>query len=898
MKKRLIVFVTIVFILLGIGSVRAVDNFNLAVEQTHQETCPTVFTVYQFTVTNVGDEVDTYTVSKSGSAAAWALSSPPGFVLEPGNSQAIFVYVTPSKGAQTGTYSLDLAVTGGKAGIKQLEVVLDIDECHALEIDSQETSQEICTGESASYSFVVENKGYWSENVRLSLSGSAAQWSSLSEEFLRLENGESQIINIFTEPEVNQLGDFDLAVTARSLESNALDNKEFDLIVNGCYAVDLSANENFASFCENSEVKVPLTLKNSGTARDTYTINIEGVQWSAMDQTQVTLESGSQTTINAIIFPGYGVQGKFPITVTAKSLNGDAYDSIDLTANVMKCHEVSMSITEESDVICPITTENYVVEIMNVGTKTERFGLSLSAPSWVSLEANSIELGPAQSGKLNLIANPDANVLATKYPIDVEVKSLSASGVSARDSMNLEVSSRDSCFGVRTTAEKDSIKISYGEGTLMPIVIENIGSETESFSLDLSGNGAAFGQLNPSSVIINGNSAETVYVYIAIPEETERDTYSLIVSARDKLGVVSSSSTIYISLTDEPTIIEQPEPLVSDDSELGLFASIKAGFNRLTDSITGVFTKSDSAESTEELLEESEEETPIESEDFPEELLDEIPEELLDELEEETPEELLDELLEESEEETPEELLEETTENEKNIFSSINTESIKQSIYEHRYKVLLIFVVILVLVVLIAGKSEDKKGNKKSAWKRFTDWLEEEDENIEEIEIIDEIKPKKSLKTKKEHKGIWKRFTNWLEKEDELDILYKDSKPSKKKVEVTKPAKKKGKGAWSKFTDWLDEEEELIKPISNKKVTNTKSSKKNEKVTKPAKKKGKGAWSKFTAWLDEEEEIEKPKIKKTLAVTKPVKKSKTKSKPNKKKEKTGLDKFKKWLDEE
>ena len=106
--KRILVFVTLVCVLLGIGSVSAAASFNLNAEQVSQETCPTVFTVYQFTVSNTGDDVDTYTVSKSGSAAAWALISPPGFVLQPGDSQSVFVYVTPNRNAQTGSYNLDL----------------------------------------------------------------------------------------------------------------------------------------------------------------------------------------------------------------------------------------------------------------------------------------------------------------------------------------------------------------------------------------------------------------------------------------------------------------------------------------------------------------------------------------------------------------------------------------------------------------------------------------------------------------------------------------------------------------------------------------------------------------------------------------------------------------------
>ena len=117
-KKRLLVFVTLLCVLLGVGSVTAAYDFTLTSEGLSQETCPTVFTVYQFTVTNTGDETDIYTVSKAGNAAAWALTSPPGFVLKSGDSENIFVYVTPSRNAKAGSYSLDITVTGSHAGAK------------------------------------------------------------------------------------------------------------------------------------------------------------------------------------------------------------------------------------------------------------------------------------------------------------------------------------------------------------------------------------------------------------------------------------------------------------------------------------------------------------------------------------------------------------------------------------------------------------------------------------------------------------------------------------------------------------------------------------------------------------------------------------------------------------
>jgi uncharacterized membrane protein len=899
MKKRVIVFIAILIVLLGISNVRAEANFILSTEQTSQETCPTVFTVYQFTVTNNGNEVDTYTVSKSGSAANWVIVSPPGFVLEPGSSESLYVYVTPSKSARSGDYILDISVTGDKAGSKTSSVNLKVGECHAVLVNQIDSFQEICTGESTSYTFAVQNTGQWTENVRLSLAGSAAQWSSLSEEFLRLEPEESKSVTLFADPVANEVGDFDITVTVRSLESNALTSEEFDLKINGCYGVELSADENFASFCENSEVTVPLVIKNPGTASNSYNLEISGADWISLEQTQVTLDAGQQRTIDAVLFPGFNVQGKFPITITADTQFGDKSDDIILTANVMKCHDISVSVSEEDDIICPRTSKIYSADIMNTGTKTERFSLSLSAPTWVKLSEESVVLDASETATIDIIAEPEATVPPGRYGVTLESNSLEPSAVKDKDSMFIEIATKDSCFGVRTTAEKEFIKVAYGEGTLVPIVIENLGSETEVFELDVSGSGAAFTQLNPSSITITGNSAETIYLYVAVPEKTEKETYSVTVAARDESGVVSSSSNVFITVTDEAEVIPIPE---LEDDVSGPFDGIIASLSGLSDRITGLFA----ADLPDESIDEPDTTEPSSAE----------PEGTPEQPEEETPEESE---AEEPAESTEPEVSEEDTETEVEL-TTMDFDQLKSKINEYRYRVgAIILIIILIGAYLILGKpakgaknqrfSEPKgKKKKKGIVQRFSDWL---DEDVEEIEIIDE--PKKA-ETKKESVSIFGKFKGWLEEDDIEKMIEEESKPSKKAI----PAKKSEKSIFQRFSAWLEEDEapttkqSLAEPKGAKnepkKVLISKSVSKPKETPKSAK--TGGFWDKFVAWLEEDEEEiaernakEKKKIeKKTKKEIKKPKKGKTKKqnpkeKP-KKKEGSGWNKFKSWLEEE
>ncbi len=821
-------------VLFSLGNASALDSFTLTSEQLTQETCPTVFTTYQLTVMNTGDEADTYTVSKAGSAASWALISPPGFALKPGRSQNIFVYVTPSKSAKTGSYSIDLTVTGTNAGAQTASAALTVSQCHSLDIIPVQDFSEICTGESTSYDFTVENSGLWTENLRLSLSGSAATWSSLSEEFLRLDSGESQTVTIFVNPQVNELGDFDIAVTARSLESNALTSEDFELKIAGCYDVTVSAAESFASFCENSEVLIPVTITNSGTASNTYDLSITGAEWSSIGQKQITLAAGASRNVNAVLFPGYGVQGKFQFNVNVDALQGEEDSSIALEANVLKCHDVSLAISDESDKLCPTISKTYTAQILNSGTSNERFSVSLSAPAWVSIDQASLELGASGSEEISIVVEPPANVLSANYPINIEVTSLEASGITAKDSMTIEVAPKDSCFGVRTVAEKDYVSISYGEGTLLPIIVENVGSETEEFSLDVSGNGAAFAQLNPSSVTISGNSAETIYLYVAIPEQTERTSYTITVAARDEAGVVSSSSTIYVSLTEEPTIVD-PEPTVNETEEVGglldMFGEVSLpdldlpdlsleGRNRtylgvgiaiiiIIIIISAILSREGS---------------------------------------------------------TPKKKAKKGS-----VFQKFSNWLEDDDVDE----------------IEIIDEFETKQPQKEGAWQRFTGWLEA-DEAPTKSKARTTAKPAKKPGQKKAEKSIWVKFGEWLEEEPE----------EKTKVTARPPFRPKtGKMTLrEKFNSWLDEPDEYADKLAAEKKSKSKTKKTGKKRAKtvrtPARpKKTKGALSKFSDWLNEDI----PDQPKSRSV---ARKPEPKKAPAKKKEESGLNKFRNWLEED
>ncbi len=806
MKRLSLLFIFIIAFALASPVASA---FTVTADTTIADTCPSHFVVFNYHITNTGGFADTFTVSKGGSAADWALVSPSGFVLQPDEAINVLAYVTPSSRAATGSYTLDLDFSGQSSGTQRASSTIMVNECHTLGIGSNTASQTVCMSEIIEYSLTVANGGIWTENVELKVSGNGAQFATLSSELMRLEPGESRLLTLFVSAPIGYEGEYELTVTASSLESNAVTSVPLELIIDGCFGFSMDVDENYVSFCENSEAKLPITISNTGSSSDSYTLSLDGPEWAALSRTSVNLGGQSSQIIELVLFPGYNIAGNFPVSITASSQQGQQEATLTMTSNVLTCHGVDISVSQQSDTLCPRTHQQYDVSIMNTGADRERFTVRVSGANWAELSGNFMELGPQESADLILTVAPDSEAFTAQHTLTITAESQESSSVTDSDFIDIEIAPRESCFGIRATAEQDSISVAYGEGALVPIVIENLGSEEATYELDASGAGASFVQLNPSSVTIEGNNAETVYLYISVPDQTELGSYSVIVSARQEDGALSSSTTLVMRVVDDVSLLpEIPE----QDEDKPFFAGLalpnfgewfEGMKGRVTGAVAGTMTQ---------------------AENFTPSIT--VPESISEPL-----------------------------------------EPIMPYLADYWYVIVIVIVILLLLIIIwqfvissleeeeiIIEEAVEPKEKKPGLLGKFSDWLAEDEEIVLEddkpskessvwegvVKWIEEedAEPKRKPARRKKEPGVWDKFNTWLEEEEP------DQKPKRK------PSKKKEQGSWGKFTEWLEEEEPETKvTISAPKKVVKKPAK------KPAKRQGKkdqSAWDKFTEWLEEE----------------------------------------------
>lgn len=845
MSRKTTALTTIIIILSLLLPNFAAADFVLGASASTVDTCASETALIIVTTTNTGLGPDTYTISLSDDAAKWSVVAPQGFVLGPGESQNSYVYTTPPKNAKDGDYGLTASISSNAGGQQTQSYTITVGDCNSVSVTPIDSSElNLCTCTSGTFEVLVTNSGRWSENYKLSMSGSGAKWATLSESTMGLASEESRSVQVSVQPPCGETGDYSVTVTAESLNSDAVSSASIGLGVDGCYEFDFALSENYLSFCDNSEAKVPVSIQNKGTVDNGYAVSVDGPEWASFDKKKVTALAGRTEPTNLVLSPSFGVVGNFPMTLTVEAENGDIVKTDTFTANVLSCRKTSLELTQHMDSLCAGNEKSYELALLNAGEFGEQYAVSVTGVPWARADTSFITLDSGESDTLNLEISPGVDVLPGEYEIIVEATSQNVGSTSDSDSLKITIPDRDSCFGVELKAEKNRVEVAHGEAQLIPIIINNIGSSFAEYELELSGDGASLAQLNPGVVEVEGNKAETVYLHISAPVDTPLRTHQITVSARNADDTtVSGSTTIFMEVTESsspiqiPPVIEEPKE-GNETAESGIVGkslrSVSSLVTGAASKIGGVASVTWSA--TKRLAFDYWHIALIvigallfliivlrygvfrKEEDWFEDF-----------------EDLFDD--------------EDDVKEAKSAKKPTTTKATKEA--------------------------------KKGPLGKFMNWLTEEDD-LDDFDFEYET-PKKSKK--KESSGAWSKFKDWLEEDDE-DF----GKPAKKTT--AKSAKKTDGVSFASrisnifFVEVADKQEKKKPKTPSKPAKKEAPKKTNSAKSKPAKKKTNGsAWKKFVDWLYEEDDdfstapaAKKAPAKKTTTKKKAAPKKKTAAK--------------------
>ena len=340
-------------------------------------------------------------------------------------------------------------------------------------------------------------------------------------------------------------------------------------------------NTNTYSLCEASAQAIPVAIKNQGTVENTFTLKIDGPEWSSLSKTSLTLSPGQSEIINIALNPAYKIEGNFPIELEVVPVKGTLKAIDNYEINVRKCHSVQLDIVKSDDRICNDVANTYDVIVSNDGEVNKQYKIEAEGDwKWLNEETVSVDAGQERTITLNFKAETDAN--PKENAIKVKATAMDESAVSAEDEIKITNVDIASCYEPELIIIPDDVVIYYDSAATIPVQVKNKGYRTAKYELALSGTAVNFVQISPSAVTVDPADAEMSALYIAPSAQVEPKQYEVTVAVRLDDTTILKTKTVKIRVTenkDEATI--GLTNLVAHSTEGSLWIRIKNWFNAL-----------------------------------------------------------------------------------------------------------------------------------------------------------------------------------------------------------------------------------------------------------------------------------------------------------------------------
>lgn len=542
-------------LLIALASFAKAD-FTITTNLSTNIVCPSSTIVIEDIITAMTS--GSFIVATGGTAESFTTTVPQGFWLEQGEQDVFYSYITPSSKITPGNYILEVTVTQGGT-VKTVRHNIIVENCHQTSVKVEPVSQAICACEQKNIKLTITNFGKYLENYELNVEGPAAQWIKLSSKSITLAANSSTTVTAYVNTSCNTAGTYEANFVVKSKSEYGQANAKANISVVSCYDYTISSNKTYYAICEAEKLNVPIKIKNLGTQTNIYKINMEGPNWTKIDQRQLTLGNGTEGTFNLIAEPPYKTQGNFTTYLEVMTDYGKVLKKYDISLQVSKCYDVSVTLEDDKDKMCNALSNTYAVAIKNTGKFTNTYDIVLESPDWVTISKKRITLNASKEESLVLDVHPPYNTNASTYTI--KVKAVDAiSKAEASDTLDVTTISLESCYEPAISTKDDIVTVSKDNTATALFIIENKGSHDANYTVEISGTGTRFSQINPGTIVLKSGKAQTVYLYIAPPLDLAVGDYVITVTVRLKDTTIVASKPITVRVVEAGALPQQQLP--------------------------------------------------------------------------------------------------------------------------------------------------------------------------------------------------------------------------------------------------------------------------------------------------------------------------------------------------
>lgn len=273
----------------------------------------------------------------------------------------------------------------------------------------------------------------------------------------------------------------------------------------------------------NSFTSYEVEIENVGTVKDVYTLSSKSSQVSIAPR-EVSLDTGEQETVNVWYNPSQKMEaGTYGFTITATSRGTGQSYSVDGTVEVIKDHEVSVSVEDRSRTACLGEQVTYEVEVTNEGLQKEEFAVSTG---FGQLSKTSVTLEDGETQTVRVTASADT-AMQKNFNVVAASKTSYAESIANLDFESVV------CYDSDVSATPGSQEVAAETEAEYEITVRNTGTKMDVFTLSTSR-----GELDDTQLVVDGKSTDSTTLSYTPSELGERQ---ITVTAK---GNSQSSATV------------------------------------------------------------------------------------------------------------------------------------------------------------------------------------------------------------------------------------------------------------------------------------------------------------------------------------------------------------------
>lgn len=473
----------------------------LKADKTSFEGCAADKATFDITVTNAGKYSDTYKLATSAGTL-----DKNEVTVDSGKSAVVKLTAAIEK---EGASNITVTASSASGSAATLELTTKGVSCYAATLKPRVVSKTVCSGDSATYVFDIENTGKRADEFEINASQGTVTPANIS-----LNPGEKKSVTLSVTPK--ELGAVKVYLTAKSPRQTLSTDVTAD--VGFCRGVAVIGTPPSLNVCGGAIGRFQILVKNTGRATDKFTLSST---LGSVSQSLVEIDAGAIKELFVEIPTNADDLGNKTFTVNVKSTGEvPVIDSTTGTINIEACYSADLIIEEPTAALCPADTATFEVLVKNTGKVEETFKLTSTGDAEVTPDELTIGPNKTASATLKVSKVGEYNVSAA------------STFVTKQATVSVVAKPADVCYGF-TIAPKGN-DLEQSDKALFTLVVKNTGEKAANYTVDAQA--PDFASIDPRSFTLAAKDEKEIFVYIAPPVGTTDGIYKAKVSVTSDKG--------------------------------------------------------------------------------------------------------------------------------------------------------------------------------------------------------------------------------------------------------------------------------------------------------------------------------------------------------------------------